>query len=364
MKSYKLYIFDFDDTLLLTFQKVINLYYPLLAQRLGLVYQGEEVVKQNWGGHLDSALPQIFKGEATVHEIMEMLRILHIEHPAEAATGATRILKILKKHDKSLVIATSGDLEMVKSGVRTGLNLQPEFFDFIYSTSIYDTQKPSPDIIPTIQAIVTNRKHQDISIQDIVYIGDSLADYETAQSCGVDFYAITTGIHRLEDFLNAGLPQSNIFPGLSHAMTPDTQHGIVALIQNEAQEYLLVQEGRKHSPFYGAWSGPHGRCQPEDVLEEETVVREVIEECAFLVKPVRKVYERPADTKIKTVAFWECKPLQPVSEAKINDNIEISDLRWCSLEEIKSSKLRLYDGTKDYFYNHILLTKLPSNHDE
>ena len=50
MKSYEMYIFDLDDTLIHTFREVTKKYYPKFAEILDITYPGDEVVRQHWGG--------------------------------------------------------------------------------------------------------------------------------------------------------------------------------------------------------------------------------------------------------------------------------------------------------------------------
>jgi len=121
-----------------------------------------------------------------------------------------------------------------------------------------------------------------------------------------------------------------------------SSHGIVALVRNDNNQFLLLEDGR--AEMHGCWAPPHGRCEPTDTSEEAGVIRETFEETGLKVAPVRKVLTQPADTKVKTVSFW----LVDTLSRKINiDTEESSNYGWFTVEE--ALKLTSYPGTKLFF---------------
>ncbi|WIG58343.1 MAG: hypothetical protein OJF49_001089 [Ktedonobacterales bacterium] len=119
-------------------------------------------------------------------------------------------------------------------------------------------------------------------------------------------------------------------------------HGIVALIRNDLEQYLLLEDARE--PMLGYWAPPHGRCEPTDTSEEQSIVREVLEETGLTVTPLEKVFTQPADTKVKTVSFWL---VHAASASTIGLNDESSAYGWFDIESLL--KLRLYPGTRTFF---------------
>ena len=117
-------------------------------------------------------------------------------------------------------------------------------------------------------------------------------------------------------------------------------HGVVVIIKQEGK-ILLLKDSR--DLMLGFWGPPHGRCEPTDNLEEQSVEREVMEETKLKVKPIRKLWTTKADTKIGTVSFWEAELMG--GEIKI-DSSESSEYGWFSVDE--SLKLKLYPGTKKF----------------
>ncbi|MCP4137398.1 MAG: HAD hydrolase-like protein [bacterium] len=353
MKSYQMYIFDFDDTLANTFQVVSTNHYPELARELNLKVPPIETIKKNWKGNLRNSLRAIFGETISSDLLIDHLNILLTLKPVPAVPDALKILNILKEHKKYIAIVSSRSKEFLIQGIKDSLGLEPGFFDILYSTIDNNMDKPCPGIIPLLRKEYERKTGSPIENSDMVYIGDSLGDYLTVKNIPLDFAAVTNGVCSKDDFISAGLSEDWIFSNLKQVFVPLESHGVVALIRNHEGEYLMIQEGRENNKFYGAWSGPHGRCKDDDILEEESVVRETLEECGISVFPVKKVYTRSADTKIKTVAFWETQAIdRNLLEKSKLDSREVSDAGWFSLEEIKSGKIPLYDGTKDFFDNH------------
>lgn len=123
-----------------------------------------------------------------------------------------------------------------------------------------------------------------------------------------------------------------------------TSHGVVAIVTLDGK-YLLLKESR--DLMNGKWAPPHGRCDSEDLTEEDAVIREVKEETNLNVTPVKKIITMPADTKVKTVAFWLVK-LNEVLEIKL-DQSESTEYCWVNIDE--ALELELYPGTKTFFEN-------------
>lgn len=117
-------------------------------------------------------------------------------------------------------------------------------------------------------------------------------------------------------------------------------HGVVVII-NQNNKILFVRDSR--DLMLGKWAPPHGRCEPEDKTEEDAVVRETLEETNLQVKPIKKLWTTEADTKIKTISFWQAELVS--GEIKV-DSGESSEYGWFSIDD--ALKLELYPGTKKF----------------
>lgn len=121
-----------------------------------------------------------------------------------------------------------------------------------------------------------------------------------------------------------------------------SSHGIVALVRNSENKYLLLEDCRKE--MQGYWAPPHGRCEPTDTSEEAGVIRETFEETGLEIKPIKKLLTQPADTKVKTVSFWLVDLIG--GQLKI-DPSETSNHGWFTIDDALS--IKLYPGTKLFF---------------
>ena len=118
-------------------------------------------------------------------------------------------------------------------------------------------------------------------------------------------------------------------------------HGIVAIVMKN-KKFLLLKDSRNLMLNY--WAPPHGRCNKNDTIEENSVIREAREETSLNVKPIKKIWTIAADTKVKTVSFWSTE----IVDGEINiDKRESSEYGWFTLGE--ALKLKLYPGTKKFF---------------
>ena len=359
MKRYKTYIFDLDDTLLETHSHVLKVIYPKLANHLGIEYLGFEIASKHWGEEFDVCLPKIFKGDFSLETAISKLIELHHEFPVPPTANALKVIDTIKKYKKAICIITSGHPDLVKIGIEKGLGKKMDFFDYVYITQNEVDKKPSSKILDKILNEIQGKKIFDLNKEDIVFIGDSLLDLETAKISEIDFFGVTTGVVDRQAFVNAGLNDTDICQNLLDIFSSLREHGIVALIVNSERNFLMVQEGRTNNQFYGAWSGPHGRCMPEDILEEESVVRETQEEVGLKVMPLRELGKQPADSKVKTVSFWLAKPLESLETVRINAPEEINGIKWVSIEEVLADKIKLYPGTKKFFMDTLLNLATP-----
>jgi len=349
MKSYEMYIFDLDDTLIRTFETATKLYYPRFSEILNFSYPGDDVVRTNWGKDLIASLEEIFGSLKDQNRAVTILENLIQESPIQPVDGIHQMLSVLKKHGKFIGLYSSSHPSLMELCLNRSLSDTREYFDFILSTIEQQILKPSPHIIFLMIEQYRKLFHREIELSKVLVVGDSVADFEIARNAEVDFAAVLTGPTSRDDFLKAGLNENWIFTSVKEALVPPSSHGVVAVIKNESDKFLLIKESRKSHPYIGHWSGPHGICKDEDILEEETVVRETQEESGLTVKPLRKLYTRAADTKVRTVSFWETEPISG-DDLRFNScHREVGAIAWYALKDIKSGKMPLYPGTRDFF---------------
>jgi ADP-ribose pyrophosphatase YjhB (NUDIX family) len=123
-----------------------------------------------------------------------------------------------------------------------------------------------------------------------------------------------------------------------------SSHGVVVVIKNSAGQLLFIKDARPL--MLNRWAPPHGLCEPDkDSTEEDSVIREAKEKAGLAVRPIKKLYTRPADTKAKTVSFWLAE-LAGAATVRI-DPSKSAAFGWYA-PEAALKKLKLYPGTRDF----------------
>lgn len=105
---------------------------------------------------------------------------------------------------------------------------------------------------------------------------------------------------------------------------------IVAVVTS-GNKVLLIRRGPK-VPDAGYWAPLSGKIEPEE-SQEAAVVREVREEVALTVQPLRKVWENVSASGGHTLHWWLAAY---VGGELTLDQREVSDACWVTVDEISS----------------------------
>jgi phosphoglycolate phosphatase len=182
MKDYSAYLFDFDGTLFDTLDSLVGVYQTAFREI------GRDCTKEDVAFYMHMSLsetcdylhiddPKIreifFKKCAEALDYPEYVDQIHI-YP-----DAIMTIKALLKKKKKIGIV-SGNTENHISLVLARFNIK-SLFSFYVGNSPLRKPKPSPDPINYARSFLPM-----VGPRDIVYIGDSLQDPETAKAAGVD----------------------------------------------------------------------------------------------------------------------------------------------------------------------------------
>lgn len=262
--------------------------------------------------------------------------------------GVIHTLRILSKRGRFVAVYTSREPEFLRQCLDRPLARAQGCIDLSLSLVSANLPAGSPQVVAVMREKCRQLQRADVESHEILVVGDALTDLEMARSAGVDFAGVLTGNARKQDSCRVGLDEGMIFLSIKEALRSPPQHGIVALVRNEQGDFPLVQEARAGHRYLDHWSGPHGVCEGRDVVEEETVVREVRGECGITVRPARRRRGDRADTRIDTVSFWMAE-LVDEAQAPRPDGRETGQVAWVPLRMIEDGGLPLYEGTRRFF---------------
>jgi phosphoglycolate phosphatase len=108
------------------------------------------------------------------------------------------VLEILHSRDKSLSILTTKGTEQITKMLEI-LKIK-HFFDVIYGRDLPYGEKPNKQCVDYMLSQLPNK----FTKEQVVIVGDTEIDLQTAQNSGVDFIAVTYGIGSREELALAG----------------------------------------------------------------------------------------------------------------------------------------------------------------
>lgn len=216
MKGYKAYLFDFDYTLADSSRGIVKCYRNVL-NRHGFTSVSDDEIKRTIGKTLEESF-SIFTGS---HDSV-FLASLKKEYVAEA----DRIMT-----DNTILFPeTINVLSTLKaSGAKTGIistkyryrikecldrNLIGDIADIIIGGEDVKQPKPSPEGLELAIARL------DIGKSDVLYIGDSTVDAETARRASVDFAGVLNGVTTAAEL--SGYPHVGIMDNLNELLQSHT----------------------------------------------------------------------------------------------------------------------------------------------
>lgn len=86
-------------------------------------------------------------------------------------------------------------------------------FRFVITSDDTEFHKPDPR---SMRPVITNYKELGVTQINIIFVGDSVnADWRLAQTLGMNFYAVTSGVNSKRDFIVAGLSHHRILNSIA-----------------------------------------------------------------------------------------------------------------------------------------------------
>lgn len=193
--NYTTYLFDFDYTLADSSRGIVICYRNVLTSH-GYTEVTDEAIKRTIGKTLEESF-SILTG-VTDEELLAGFRREYVQEANVHMTVNTRffpetrtVLKELKERGARIgIISTKYRFRIHEL---LDQHFADNFMDIIVGGEDVQAAKPSPEgLLHAINRLNAD-KHQ------VLYIGDSTVDAETARAAGVDFAGITHGVTTAEE---------------------------------------------------------------------------------------------------------------------------------------------------------------------
>lgn len=205
-------IFDFDDTILATFESRAPCVIQAAAD-FGFTISMEDM-RRVWGKPFQEMIYSLMP-TVDYWTWYEYYRLVMARNQPKLNPGAREIAAYLKGLGLHIAVVSSSSKPLVKQDLEAVglLSLMDSIWG--HEDSVY--HKPDPRVLAPI---LNSLAELSISKDDCVYIGDSMRDYLVARGNGILFFAVTTGHEKPEVFLESGLNEEYIFPTLSKLLEP------------------------------------------------------------------------------------------------------------------------------------------------
>jgi 8-oxo-dGTP pyrophosphatase MutT (NUDIX family) len=113
---------------------------------------------------------------------------------------------------------------------------------------------------------------------------------------------------------------------------------VLGIVLNKKGEVMIVKRKRKETTLTGKeliWTFPGGR-QEEGETREERVIKEVLAETGYKVKPIQQIHLRVHPDVFKMMAYFLCELEKEEPVQEIEEKDEIEEVRWVKIEELKN----------------------------
>lgn len=222
MRGYSAYLFDFDYTLADSSKGILTCFRNVLT-RNGFINVSDEDIKRTIGKTLQDSF-SILTGVSD----KDQLEIFRKEYVKEADTYMTAntilfletksVLRALKDAGAYIGIISTKYRYRIKELLDQ--HLPSDYFNIIIGGEDVLEAKPSPE------GLLLAIKQLDIPKEEVLYIGDSTIDAETAEAAGVDFAGVLHGVttaEQLREYPHVKIMNTleDLFENQSPVMTED-----------------------------------------------------------------------------------------------------------------------------------------------
>lgn len=197
MARYKAYIFDFDLTLADSSKGILMCFKHTLEQ-FGLPIPDDKTIYDTIGHTLQDSFDILTN--TPMHPLREQMRDAYVEKGNEVMAANTffyedtlSVINRLRDSGAKIAIVSTKLRYRIVESFELQLGVHP--YDCIIGMEDVKAPKPDP------QGLIAAMEKMDVKKEDVLYVGDSYIDAETAVNAGVDFAAVTTGSTDKDTFM-------------------------------------------------------------------------------------------------------------------------------------------------------------------
>lgn len=203
-------LFDFDDTLVATRTSRVS---ALIKTAADFGYRlTPEDITEHWGKPFNQLVMGIVPGvdyEAFHRHYADIMRQI----PSQVLPGTRKLLAGLSGRGVPIFVISSGSRDLVRQDLEEGDLWQ--YLSKLWGYEDTPYHKPDPR---TLDPVLRTLAELGIDVNQVVYIGDSVADFRVATAKGFLFCAVLSGTHTREDFRALGLGDELIVDSLEELL--------------------------------------------------------------------------------------------------------------------------------------------------
>lgn len=198
MKNYRLYLFDFDYTLVNSESAILKCFHITL-DKTGWPQREDDDIRRTIGLPMMDAIKEVIQSqdEEKAHDFLEVYKG-EADRYMTAGTHffphTLAVLRALREQGAKIGIISSKTRHRIQE--KFTADGVPELIDRIIGSDDVAAHKPAPE------GILKALDYFQLPKEQVLYTGDSYVDAGAAQNAGVDFAAVTTGTTTAQEFQN------------------------------------------------------------------------------------------------------------------------------------------------------------------
>ncbi len=198
MKIYRLYLFDFDYTLVNSESAILKCFHITL-DKTGWPQREDDDIRRTIGLPMMDAIKEVIQSqdEEKAHDFLEVYKG-EADRYMTAGTHffphTLAVLRALREQGAKIGIISSKTRHRIQE--KFTADGVPELIDRIIGSDDVAAHKPAPE------GILKALDYFQLPKEQVLYTGDSYVDAGAAQNAGVDFAAVTTGTTTAQEFQN------------------------------------------------------------------------------------------------------------------------------------------------------------------